>query len=414
MRMAVVGGGVSGLTCAYLLSAKYDVTLFEASPQLGGHTHTVGVQTETGTVPVDMGFIVFNEENYPGFVALLDALGVDSQPSDMSFGVRSERTGVEFKATSVDTLFAQRRNLVNPSFYRLLWDIDRFRRRARQWLATSNGDSPSLHDYLREGGYSRRFIDEFIIPMSAAIWSANPQTLDTFPARTLLQFFDNHRFLESERQPQWRTVKGGSRSYVDRIEALLSERVRLRSPVKEVRRRDTHVEVATETDAERFDHVFLCAHSDQTLRMLKEPSREERDVLGAIPYQANDTVLHTDRAVMPRERRAWASWNVFVPTGGASAVNVTYHSNRLQAITHRDDFLVTLNRTRDIQPERVIERVAFDHPVFTLNGVRAQSRRDTLNGKNRTSFGGAYWGYGFHEDGVQSALSAVRPFGVGL
>ena len=414
MKFAVVGGGIAGLTTAYLLSKRFDVTLYEAGAKVGGHTHTVEVDTDEGMVPVDMGFIVFNEENYPNFVRLLDQLGVASKPGDMSFGVSSERSGTEYKASSLGTLFAQRRNAFSPSFHRMLVDVARFRKRARGLLSNGNGYDPSLGDYLRDGGYSRRFIDEFIVPMGAAIWSASPGRMDEFPARTLLRFFENHRFLEAREQPVWRTVDGGSRTYVDRIVKHLGERVRMRSAVRHVRRSADYVEIATHEDTARFDHVVIGAHSNQALGMLDKPTRSEEEILGAIPYQPNDTVLHTDTAVMPRTKRAWASWNVRVPKDPASAVNVTYHSNRLQAFEHSDEFLVTLNRTGEIRPERVVERQNFDHPIFNFDGLRAQSRREEISGRNRTSYCGAYWGYGFHEDGVKSAIDATGPFGVTL
>jgi predicted NAD/FAD-binding protein len=414
MRFAVVGGGVSGMVTAYLLSKRFEVTLYEAADELGGHTHTVEVDSADGVVPVDMGFIVFNEENYPGFVRLLDQLGVGSKPSDMSFGVSSERTGVEYGASSLGALFAQKQNLVSSAFHRMLWDVSRFRKRARALVQNGNGYNPSLADYLRDGNYSERFIEEFIVPMGAAIWSADPRRMAEFPARSFVRFFENHRFLDTVGQPVWRTVEGGSRRYVDRIAKHLGERLRLRSTVREIRRFATHVQVATDDDATLFDHVIIVAHSDQALRMLREPTRVEEEVLGAIDFQGNDTVLHTDASVMPRSKRAWASWNVHVPAEPATGVNVTYHSNRLQSLDTADDFFVTLNRTEEIRAERVIQRMDFAHPIYTLEGLKARDRRDEINGHNRTSYCGAYWGDGFHEDGVQSALAATAPFGVAL
>ncbi len=402
------------MVTAYLLSKRFEVTLYEAADKLGGHTHTVEVDSAQGAVPVDMGFIVFNEENYPGFVRFLDELGVASKPSDMSFGVSSERTGVEYAASSLGSLFAQKQNLVSPSFHRMLWDVSRFRKQARVLVQNGNGYNPSLADYLRDGNYSERFIEEFIVPMGAAIWSANPRRMGEFPARSLVQFFENHRFLDAMGQPVWRTVEGGSQRYVDRIVRHLGERLHLRSAVREVRRFATHVEVATDDDTAEFDHVVIGAHSDQALRMLKEPTRVEEEVLGAIGYQGNETVLHTDAGVMPRSKRAWASWNVHLPAEPATGVNVTYHSNRLQRLDAAEDFLVTLNRTKEIRDECVIQKMDFDHPIYTLDGLKAQKRRDEISGHNRTSYCGAYWGYGFHEDGVQSALAATAPFGVSL
>lgn len=414
MKIAVIGGGISGLTAAYLLSKRYEVTLFEAAPKIGGHTHTVYVGSNGERQAVDMGFIVFNEKNYPAFSRLLARLGVDSQVSDMSFGVSSERTGLEYRASSLASFFAQRRNAFRPSFQRMLVDVVRFRRNARRLLANGNGYNPTLGEYLEHGRYSRGFVENFLVPMGSAVWSSDPARLESFPARYLMQFFENHRFLEAGMQLEWRTVRGGSERYVDRIIAPFEERIRLRSPVRAVRRFATHVDVGTDHGSERFDHVVIAAHSDQALRMLTDPSQEEEEILGAVPYHGNETVLHTDRAVMPQNRRAWASWNVRIPSTERSGVAVTYHSNRLQSLATPEDFLVTLNRTSEILPETVIEQMHFEHPVYSFRGLEAQKRHGQLNGKNRTSYCGAYWGYGFHEDGVQSALAAVRRFGVEL
>ncbi|HSF14469.1 MAG TPA: FAD-dependent oxidoreductase [Vicinamibacteria bacterium] len=419
-RVAVIGGGVSGLTAAYLMSKRYEVTLFEAAPRIGGHTFTVPVETERGVQPVDMGFIVFNEPNYPNFVRLMSELGVESRPSEMSFSVRVEASGLEYRATSLDTLFAQRRNLLSPSFHHMLADILRFRRHSRDLLVNGNGNGngsgrgPTLDEYVRQGGYSRAFWENFLMPMGSAIWSATPEVMERFPAAYLAQFFHHHGFLETSGAPAWRTLVGGSKAYLEPITRPFAERIRLGEPVRAVRRFADRVEVRADSGTERFDHVFIAAHSDEALAMLADPSPVEVETLGAIPYQPNDTSLHTDERFLPRNVRARASWNYVVPKSPSRRANVTYYSNRLQGIDSTTNFLVTLNRNEDIRAESVRESVTFHHPIYSAAGVGAQKRFSEMNGCNRTSYCGAYWGFGFHEDGVASAVEAVKPYGVGL
>jgi predicted NAD/FAD-binding protein len=413
-RIGVVGSGISGLTAAYLLSSRYEVTLFEAAGRLGGHTYTVPVETEQGSARVDMGFIVFNERNYPLFVRLLQALGVDSQPTEMSFSVRSERSGVEYRSTSLDTLFAQRRNLLSPSFHRLLYDIARFNRKSRELLENGGGAGPTLEEYVRAGRFSPRLWEEYLVPIGSAIWSAAPENMRRFPASYLVRFFANHGFLDSNGGLPWRTIRGGSDRYLDRIVAPFADRIRLRMPVRGIRRHPDRVDVQTDEGTFAFDHVVVATHSDQALAMLKDPTRLERETLSRIPYQANDAALHTDRSALPRNRRAWASWNYVVPRANGERAHVTYYSNRLQGIESPIDFCVTLNQTDSIRAENLLERVEFHHPIYSPQALEAQASRFPMNGHNRTSYCGAYWGYGFHEDGVKSAIEAVAPFGVGL
>ncbi len=339
---------------------------------------------------------------------------MDSQPSEMSFSVRSEATGLEYRSTSLDTLFAQRRNLVSPSFHLMLRDIVRFNRRSRELLKNGNGPGPTLEEYVRAGRYSRRFWEEYLVPMGSAVWSAAPENMRLFPASLLVRFFANHGFLDSKDGLRWRTIRGGSQSYLRRIVLPLADRIRLGTPVREIRRHPDRVTVATEEGTASFDHVVIAAHSDQALAMLKDPTESERELLGKIRYQANDTVLHTDRSLLPRNRRAWASWNYVVPEAPASRPRVTYYSNRLQSLGDSPDFCVSLNQTESIRPDRILERVEFHHPIYTRAALDAHSRVSEVSGRNRTSYCGAYWGYGFHEDGVKSALEAVAPFGVAL
>lgn len=414
MRIAIVGAGVSGLVAAHLLSAEHDVTLFEAGAAAGGHSNTVRVETDGGSWDVDTGFIVCNDRNYPNFLRLLDRLGVATQPAQMSFGVADAIGDFEYNGASPNGLYAKRSHLVSPAFQRMVADLLRFNREARALLATDE-PGPSLRDYLAQGGYSRLFVERLIVPQAAAVWSADPAQLWSFPARFLVEFFDNHGMLGFRDRPQWLTVQGGSRRYVDAIVAPLGDRVRLATPIRSIARHADHVEVAPVAGApERFDHVVIAAHSDQALALLADPGERERELLGAFPYQPNDVVLHTDRGMLPRRRCAWASWNYHLPDREIGRPTVTYHLNRLQSLDADREFLVTLNRSEDIRREHVIERLRYDHPVYTPAGVAAQRRWDELDGVNRTSFCGAYWGWGFHEDGVVSALRACARFGARL
>lgn len=408
MRIVVIGTGISGLLAAHQLSTDHEVTVFEAAPRLGGHTHTVRVPGPDGEVAVDTGFIVFNTLNYPHFTALMDELGVASQPSEMSFSVQSSRTGLEWNGTNLNTVFAQRRNLLRPSFHRMLKDILRFNKEAPRDLA-NEPDTLTLGAYLRRKRYGPRFIDSYIIPMGAAVWSAIPNQMLEFPARYFVQFFDNHRFLQLKDRPVWRVIQGGSGTYIDPITRRFRDRLHLSTPVRSIARTDDGVEVCVDDAAPmHFDAAVIATHSDQALRLLADPSQAEREVLGKIAYQANDTVLHTDTRMMPKSRRAWASWNYHVPKRDDRPATVTYHMNTLQSLPGPTQWFVTLNRTAEIDPTTVLRRMTYHHPVYTPGTRAAQKRRDEISGVNHTWFCGAYWGYGFHEDGVKSALHAVN------
>jgi predicted NAD/FAD-binding protein len=411
LRIAVVGAGVSGLVAAYLLSEDHDVTVFEAASWPGGHANTVDVDDDGTTRPVDTGFVVFNDKTYPSFRRLLDRLGVGSQPTDMSFSVRCERTGLEYNGTSINTLFAQRRNLFRPSFHRMIRDILRFYREAPELLEQGD-DGITLMEYLRKNRYSSEFVDQHIIPMGGAVWSTAPDVMERFPARYFVEFFRNHGFLEVDDRPQWFTVQGGSRSYVERIIRPIEDGLRLSTPVESVRRHDTHVDVVPRGGAaERFDVCVIAAHADQALRMLADPSDAEREVLGAVPYSENRTLLHTDARLLPRARLARASWNYHRLREDGPAVAVTYDMTRLQRLPTRTRFLTSLNRGDAVDPASVIDEITYHHPVYTPPGVAAQRRWGEINGARRTFFCGAYWSYGFHEDGVKSGLRVAGAFG---
>jgi predicted NAD/FAD-binding protein len=407
MRIAVVGSGISGLVSAYKLARDHEVTLFEAADRLGGHTHTVDVEHAGRTYAVDTGFIVFNDWTYPNFIELLDELKVPWQPSDMSFSVRCEKSGLEYNGTSLNSLFAQRRNLLRPSFLRMVSDILGFNRRAPA-LLMGKADTLSLGAYLAREGYSRYFIDHYIIPMGAAIWSSRPEDMLDFPAHFFVEFFANHGFLSIDHRPTWRVVSGGSREYVKRLVASFSHRIRLSTPVESVQRQANHVVLRLRDGSlEEFDQVFLACHSDQALSLLSDPSPQERDILGAITYQANEALLHTDTRMMPRRPLAWAAWNYHLPALRNDRVTVTYNMNILQSLEAPVQFLLTLNRSAEIAPGSVLGSYVYHHPVYTAAAVAAQKRRPEINGVRRTYFCGAYWSYGFHEDGVKSALASV-------
>jgi uncharacterized protein len=410
MKIAIIGTGIAGNVAAWHLCREHDITVFEAGDHVGGHTHTHSIDDHGRPVAIDTGFIVYNDWTYPNFIALLEELGVASQPSEMSFGVKCEQTGLEYKGHSLNTLFAQRRNLLRPSFHRMLRDIVRFNREARSLLKGAN-EALTLGDYLRDNHYSAAFTDYYIIPMGAAIWSAEPERMLSFPAACFVRFFANHGLLNIRNRPQWRVISGGSRSYVDKLTAPFHRNIRLNTPVTGIKRHATHVEICSSRHtAERFDCVFIACHSDQALAMLRDASSQEREVLGAIPYQRNDVVLHTDTSLLPRRRLAWSAWNYHRLAGDRAAVAVTYNMNLLQRLQTQQTFLVTLNNSTAIDPRRVIRQLSYDHPVFTPHGIAAQQRQGEINGANRTYYCGAYWRYGFHEDGVVSALNALGHF----
>jgi predicted NAD/FAD-binding protein len=414
MRIAVIGAGISGLVCAYLLSDEHEVTVYEANDYIGGHTHTIDVPLAGRTYSVDTGFIVFNLKTYPNFLKLMQILGVAWQPSNMSFSLHCLRTGIFYSPSTLNSLFAQRSNILRPGFYRMLLDALRFRREALSLLQT-NDDRTTLSAYLRQNRYSDLFIEKFIIPMGAAIWSADPDQFRDFPARYLVEFFHNHGFLNLRDQPQWLVVKGGSRQYIEPLTRPFRDQIRLNAPVAAVQRSADQVTVTTAGgDRDRFDRVIIAAHSDQALAMLADPSDREREILGPIPYQENHTILHTDSNVLPPKRAAWASWNYRIPKAERGRVALTYDMNLLQGLNAPEEFCVSLNMTEDIDPRKIIRSLVYHHPVYDPRSLAARRGQEALNGVNRTYYCGAYWGYGFHEDGVNSALAVCNHFGKAL
>ena len=413
MRIAVAGSGVSGLVSAWLLAAHHEVVLFEADDRPGGHTNTVDVALPSGDYAVDTGFIVCNDRTYPNFLRLLDELDVATQPSAMTFSVSCERTGLEWAGTDLNGVFAQRANAVRPRFLRMLADVARFGRLGQRRLRSSGQgeDLGTLADFVAEHRFSAAFVDLYLVPLGASIWSAEPAAFDQYPLRPLLAFLDHHGLLDLRTRPQWMTVSGGSRTYVRAITAELGDRVRLGSPVERVTRSEDKVEVASRAGTEVFDHVVVAGHSDQALALLGDPTPAEQEVLGAIRYVANEATLHTDRAMLPRSPRAWAAWNYHRLVGDQDRVAVTYDMNRLQRLGAAEPICVTLNRHADIDPATVLARIDYAHPVYDPPSDAARRRRDEISGRNRTSYVGAYWHNGFHEDGVRSAVEACRPLG---
>jgi uncharacterized protein len=407
MKIAIAGTGISGLVAAHLLHREHELVVYEASSRAGGHSHTVEVETEDGSHWVDTGFIVFNDRNYPNFERLLAKLGVVSQPSHMSFSVSDGRGEFEYSGTPRG-LFARPGHLLTPSFLGMLRDWRRFNREARA-LIGMNGTAPSLGQWLEERGFSSHFIERLIVPQASAVWSADPEQMWSFPASFMAEFFDNHGMFNLHDRPRWRTVSGGSIRYVEAITAPWRDRIRLRAPVRSIERLHDRVRIEADgCESEDFDEVVVATHSDQALAMLADSSEAEREVLGAIPYQRNEAVLHTDASLLPRRRTAWSSWNFHLTEPATGRSTVTYWMNNLQRLRADRQFLLTLNRDELIDPEKVLRRFTYEHPVYTAEGVRAQSQHAEISGVRRTHYCGAYWGWGFHEDGVLSAIRACE------
>ena len=415
MKIAIIGSGISGLTAAYLLNRQHDISVFEASSWVGGHTHTVDVQVDGRHYAIDTGFIVFNDWTYPNFIELLNQLGVTYQPTEMSFSVCDPASGVEYNGNTLNSLFAQRRNLLSPPFWGMLRDILRFNREAVDDLQQQRIASDlSLGSYLQQRGYGERFIQHYIVPMGAAIWSMSLADMLNFPLQFFLRFFKNHGLLSVTDRPQWQVIKGGSSSYVAPLSASFAERIRLQCPVQRVERDARGVTVHSSAGSERFDKVVFACHSNQALQLLAEPSATEQQILGALPYADNDVVLHTDTRLLPKRPLAWASWNYRLGGPTSQPAALTYNMNILQGLQSDTTFCVSLNQTAAIDPSKILARYTYAHPQYSLAGVAAQARWEELLGANHSYFCGAYWANGFHEDGVVSGLRVARAFGEAL
>ena len=406
MKIAIVGSGISGLYAAHYLSKQHQVTLYEAHSTLGGHTDTHSIVMKDQTFNVDTGFIVFNEHNYHYFCRFLNDLGVASQPSIMTFSVADVLSGVEYNATTLDKLFCQRQNLFRPKFYRMVRDILRFYREAPT-LLNSSDDELTLGDYLDQQHYSQTFIDDHILPMASALWSGPPQIVRNFPARYFVAFMANHQMLKTDNRPEWRTVCGGSSTYVEAFNQTFNGELRLDCPVQAISRAVNGITVTTKEDQKHYDQLILACHSDQALGLLQDASELETEILGAMTFQENDVVLHTDDSLMPKHPKAWASWNALKLSEPQVHCTVTYYMNLLQNLDAPEPLLVTLNCTERIDSAKILQSRRYHHPVYTPASLAAQKRRAEINGVNNTWYAGAYWGWGFHEDGAKSAQDVI-------
>ncbi|MFT5420598.1 MAG: putative NAD/FAD-binding protein [Candidatus Endobugula sp.] len=418
MKIAIIGSGISGLSCAYLLNRQHDITVFESGHTLGGHTATKDVMLNDVGYAVDTGFIVYNDWTYPNFIKLMDELKVETKATDMSFSVSCESSGLEYGGSNLNTLFAQRRNIFKPRYWKMLQDIMRFNKEAIVDFELERVDpSSTLEHYLQIRGYSRAFIDDYLIPMGSAIWSASTQTVLNFPLVFFIRFFKNHGLLSVNNRPQWRVISGGSRSYLEPLTASFHDKIITHSHVESVARDEQGVTIHIRgCEPQYFDSVVFACHSDQALEMLSDSSVEEQRILGSIPYKNNDVVLHTDIRLLPKRKLAWSSWN-YLKTDckkdqhQAPAIT-TYNMNILQGITAPETFCVTLNATKKIDPDKILGQYQYTHPVFSLASEAAVKHWNDINGVNRSWFCGAYWGNGFHEDGVKSAVRVAEGLGV--
>jgi predicted NAD/FAD-binding protein len=413
MKVAVIGSGISGLACAYYLHRDHEVHVLERDKRVGGHTATVDVALGGRRFAVDTGFIVFNDWTYPNFIALMDELGVSSKPSNMSFSLSDTATGLEYAGSNLNTLFAQRRNLIRPTFLGMLRDIVRFNREAVEDLEEGNIPADeTLGQYLERKRLGKAFRDDYLVPMGSAIWSADLSVMMDFPLQFFVRFFRNHGLLNIKDRPQWRVIEGGSREYLKPLCDPFSSRIRTGTAIAGVRRMGRGADIRFEDGRiEHFDAVVFACHSDQALALLEDASHAEQDILAAIPYQNNEVVLHTDTRLLPRNRLAWSSWN-YLKRPGNERATLTYNMNILQGLNAPETFCVTLNDTAAINPHKIMGTFNYAHPVFTLEGIAAQERWEEINGGS-TWFCGAYWRNGFHEDGVYSALRVARAIGKG-
>jgi len=411
MKLIVIGSGIAGMYAAWLLQRKgHEVIVCEANDYVGGHTQTHVITHGGRDWNIDTGFIVFNDWTYPNFIKLLKTLNIPSQPTSMSFSVHDDESGLEYNGTSLNTLFAQRRNLLRPAFWHMVMDIVRFNREAPK-LLSGDDHSTTISEYALANGYSREFLEYYLLPMGGAVWSATPGRMREFPARYLVQFFKNHGFLNVNDRPQWRVIQGGSQSYARVLSAPLRATTRCNAPVRSISRSDGATVTLTSGEVLRAQGCVLALHGDDALRLLEDPSEAEQQVLGAFTFQENSAVLHTDQRFLPQRNLARAAWNYRIPSQGHEACSVTYDMNVLQGLDSQEHFLVSLNQ-EGIATECVLRSVTYRHPIYTVRSVAAQRRHAEVSGQRSTWYCGAYWGYGFHEDGVNSALAVARQFGI--
>ncbi len=408
MKIAIIGSGISGNTLAYYLNPHHQITLFESNDRIGGHSHTHHIDIFNQKVSVDTGFIVFNKKTYPNFLKLLHELKVPYENSAMSFSVKDSQKDFEYNGTSLNALFAQRKNFMNPRFYKMISEILRFNKSSI--ILLSSDEEISLGDYLKREGYSDFFKKYYILPMGSAIWSSNIKTMMEFPAKFFIQFFNNHGMLNINDRPQWLTISGGSINYVNKMIEPFRKKIKLNQNIKYVERKKDHIAIHHKDRIEKFDWVFFACHSDEALKLIKSPGLHEKNILKAIPYTDNEVVLHYDDHFMPKRKLAWAAWNYHIDHNANSPASLTYNMNILQNLKTEAPLLVTLNPMQKINKKKIIKTLSYAHPQYSLRSIEAQSKYHLISGVNRTSFAGAYWGNGFHEDGVKSALDAIQQF----
>ncbi|MCD9479289.1 NAD(P)/FAD-dependent oxidoreductase [Photobacterium phosphoreum] len=412
MKIAIIGSGISGLTTTWYLRHKHNITLFEANDYAGGHTATVDVEVDSGQYAIDTGFIVFNDRTYPNFEQLLMELDIQGQASEMSFSVHNDNNGLEYNGHGLSSLFAQKKNLFKPQFFRFLYEITKFNRLAKQTAYENIEQQQTLGDFLQQHDLSDYFTENYILPMGAAIWSSSLADMRNIPLDFFLRFFLNHGLLDIVNRPQWYVIPGGSREYVNRMLVEIEPLIKLNSPVQQVSRLNDQVYITVNDSVEVFDHVIFACHSDQALALLADSTTNEQQILSAMAYQDNEVVLHTDESILPNEKAAWASWNYHLPLISNDSQQqlpaLTYNMNILQGIDAPETFCVTLNQTQDIDPSKILRQFTYAHPVFNRSSIHAQQQRHLINGMENTWFCGAYWYNGFHEDGVRSALDVIE------
>ncbi|WP_306330863.1 NAD(P)/FAD-dependent oxidoreductase [Vibrio injensis] len=410
MKIAIIGSGISGLTCGHYLHQQHNVTIFEANDYIGGHTATVDVELNGQSYAIDTGFIVYNDRTYPNFIQMMNEIGIRGVATQMSFSVRNDANGLEYSGHTITTLFAQKRNWFKPSFYRFIREILRFNRLAKAAAHDAEDSVQTLGEFLHHHQFSGYFCENYILPMGAAIWSSSLADMRAFPLTFFLRFFLNHGLLDITDRPQWYVIEGGSRAYIEPLTKGFRDKIRLNAPVEWLRRSGQGIELQVHGKIEHFDEVIFACHSDQALALLSDANHLERELLGAMGYQANEVILHTDTSLLPKRKAAWASWNYRLAGDADQETRLpalTYNMNILQHINSSETFCVTLNSSENINPNKVLRKFTYHHPVFNRAAIAAQQRKAEISGVNHTWFCGAYWHNGFHEDGVKSALDVV-------
>ena len=412
LKIAIIGSGISGLTSAYILNKKHDITIYEKNDYIGGHTHTHKIPENNTTFNVDSGFIVYNENTYPNFIRLLDLLNVERQHSNMGFSVKTSYKDFEYSGNSIGSIFAKKSNMFNPYFLNMLKSILRFNKVSIKDLDKIDA-STSLIEYLKSKRFSSYFIKYYIVPMAAAIWSTSPKMILKMPALFFIKFFNNHGLLQVKNRPQWWVIKNGSKQYVKKIINQFNGTINLNTPVIKVSRNENQVIIKTKTNSDVFDAVIFATHSDQSLRLLQDYSDDEKNILSKIKYQKNTALIHTDTSILPKRKNAWSSWN-YLLNKDDDTVTLTYNMNILQSLNASKTYCVTINDCDLIDKDKIIKKINYEHPLFTKDTIESQNNKNLINGVNNTYFCGAYWGNGFHEDGVNSALDVCKHFGMEL